>query len=354
MRFLPLLGSVLVLAMIAAAVWQIAETPGVIQEVQPTVAASPTSTEPIEVAVEPGQGPQEIGESLQDAGVIDSALQFRILVSLLGYDQMLQAGTYEFDPDTPTLQVVLRMRRGVISPHFVTVVEGWRLEQIADAIDGQGSITRQEFLEAAQPALYDFPFLEDLPRRASLVGYLFPATYYFRRSDTARDVISQMLEAFDARFTPELRREAQDAGLSVHQLLTIASIVEREARVAEERPIIAQVFRTRLRRGIPLEADPTVQYALAADPQIVQQYDYWKQKLTQADLEVDSPYNTYRVTGLPPGPIASPGLDAITAVIRPADTNYLYFVAKPNGSHAFAETLEEHLENVKRYREGGE
>ena len=124
---------------------------------------------------------------------------------------------------------------------------------------------------------------------------------------------------------------------------------EREAQVAEERPIIADVFLKRLRRGMPLEADPTVQYALGNDPASVTRHGYWKQELTEADLEVDSPYNTYRNTGLPPGPICNPGLDSIEAVVRPAQTNYLYFVARADGSHVFAETLEEHLRNIEQY-----
>jgi len=350
MRLLSSLGILLTLGMTAAAVWQITESPGTIEEIAPAARAVPRPGEPVRVSVQDGESPLEIGEALQRAGVIDSAVRFRILVSLLGHDRMLQAGEYEFDPDTPALEVVYRMRRGIISPQFVTVVEGWRLEQIADAADGQGQISSEAFLRAADPSRYDFDFLAGLPPDAGLEGYLFPTTYYFSRTDSARDLVSQMLAAFDERLTPDLRGEAEGAGLGLHTVLTLASIVEREARVPEERPIIAQVFLTRLRRGIPLEADPTVQYAVAADPTSVQEFGYWKQKLTEADLALDSPYNTYRVTGLPPGPIASPGLDAITAVIRPAGTNYLYFVAKPDGSHAFAETLEEHLQNVEKYR----
>jgi UPF0755 protein len=132
-------------------------------------------------------------------------------------------------------------------------------------------------------------------------------------------------------------------------VLTLASIVEREAQVPDERPIIAGVFLKRLRRGMPLEADPTVQYALGNDPASVARYGYWKQDLTQTDLEVDSPYNTYRNTGLPQGPICNPGLDSIQGVIEPAETDYLYFVARADGSHVFAETLEEHLSNIEQY-----
>lgn len=350
MRLLTSFGILLTLGMTAAAVWQITESPSAFDDIEPTARASPAPGEPVRVSVQDGQSPLEIGEALQSAMVIDSAVRFRILVSLLGYDRMLQAGEYEFDPNTPALEVVYRMRRGIISPQFVTVVEGWRLEQIADAVDAQGQISREEFLQAADLSLYDFDFLAGLPEGAGLEGYLFPTTYYFGQTDSARDLVSQMLTTFDERLTPDLRAEADEAGLSLHTVLTIASIVEREARLPEERPTIAQVFLTRLRRGIPLEADPTVQYALAADPATVEQFGYWKQELTEADLALDSPYNTYRATGLPPGPIASPGLEAITAVIRPDTTSFLYFVAKPDGSHAFAETLEEHLENVEKYR----
>ena len=367
-RLSPFIAVFLTLVMTGLAVWQITESPGAIPDVQPGVAPSPTQSEAIAVSVKPGQSPREIGEILEKRGVIDSAIQFRVLVALLGYDQMLQAGDYEFERGTPALQAVYRMRRGILSSRFVTVVEGWRLEQIAQALDDKALYPGYQFLEAAgcgypdrlrfrgddgrcaRAADYDFDFLKDLGPDQSLEGYLFPATYYFRRNETARDIVARMLEAFDQNVTPELRREAERAGLSLHEVVTIASIIEREAQVPSERPIMAQVFLKRLRLGIPLEADPTVQYAIAADAGSVRQYGYWKQELTRTDLEVDSPYNTYRSSGLPPGPIAGPGLDSITAVIRPAKTSYLYFVAKPDGSLAFAETLDEHLENVKKYR----
>jgi len=349
MRLLPYLAIFLALLMSALAVWQISESPGAIPDVRPTAVPSATPSAAIEVIVEPGQGPREIGETLERLGVIDSAIHFRVLVALLGYDRLLQAGDYEFDAGTTVLEAVYRIRRGVVSSRFVTVVEGWRLEQIADALDEKG-IPRQEFLAAARAGEYDFDFLQGLDPDQTVEGYLFPATYSFRRKDIARDIIQGMLQAFDENVTQELRQEAAGAGLSLHDVVTIASIVEREAQKAEERPIIAQVFLKRLRLGIPLEADPTVQYAIATDAASVRESGYWKRELTLADLEVDSPYNTYRVAGLPPGPIANPRLDSIVAVIRPAKTNYLYFVAKPDGSHAFAQTLEEHLENVRKYR----
>ena len=156
-----------------------------------------------------------------------------------------------------------------------------------------------------------------------------------------------MLQAFADNVTPYTQAGA-DAGLTVNEIVTLASIIEREAQVPSERPIMAQVFLSRLRQEIPLQADPTVQYAISADPQSVAAYGYWKQGLTVADLRSDSPYNTYEVAGLPPGPICNPGLDSILAVVNPADTNYLYFVAQADGSHLFAETFDEHLQNIEQ------
>ena len=354
MRFLPLLAVVLVLAMTAATVWTITGSPSMVDVVPPTPLATPPTAapEPVTVSVKKEQAVRDIGEMLEDQGVIDSAIQFRVLAELLGYEGKLQAGEYEFDPDTPALQVVYRMRRGIVSPLFVTVIEGWRLEEIADALDEQGVISRDDFLEAAVAGDFDldFEFLRRLGPATPLEGYLFPATYFYRRDDSAQDVIQQMLESMDGKFTQDLRSQALDRGLTMHGVLTLASIIEREAKVPEERPIMAQVFLKRLRLGIPLEADPTVQYAVAGDPESVAEFGYWKAQLTADDLEVDSPYNTYRVSGVPPTPIAAPRLASIMAVIEPADTNYLYFVAKPDGSHAFAETEEEHQSNIEEYR----
>ncbi len=353
MRLLAFLATVLVLGMIAATVWTITGSPSLVDEVPATPFATPPTPAPtpIIISVDEGKGVQEIGDMLEDEGVIESAIQFRVLVELLGYDRLLQAGEYEFDPSSPALNVVYRMRRGIVSSLFVTVIEGWRLEEIADALDEQGVISREEFLEAAVAGNFEFDFLRRLGPITPLEGYLFPATYFYRRDDTAEDVIQRMLEAMDENFTQQMRSQALDQGLTMHGVLTLASIIEREAQVPEERPIMAQVFLTRLRRGMLLEADPTAQYALAADPESVEEFGYWKAELTGEDLEVDSDYNTYRVGGLPPTPIAAPRLDSIMAVIEPADTNFLYFVATgdEDGSHAFAETLAEHLENVEEY-----
>ena len=336
--------------MVGIAIWQMQETPDdLLKGEPPPVGRTPSRSETVLVTVLQGESVRDVGERLEEEGVVASAILFRILVALEGYEGQLVAGDYEFEKGTPTVQVIDRLRKGITSPLVVTVREGVRAEEIADLMQSEGVVSRQAFLEAIADS-YDFAFLRNKPVGVNLEGYLFPDTYFFGRTTTVEDTVKQMLENFDSKFSEELRQEAANRGLSVHTVITVASIVEREAQVAEERPIIAGVFLRRLRLGIPLEADPTVQYAAANDPQSVAEYGYWKKELTQADLEVDSPYNTYRRMGLPPGPIGNPGLDSIVAVVRPAETSYLYFVAKPDGSHAFAETLEEHLANVELYR----
>ena len=350
MRRWTLAATVLAVAMTAVAVWQITEAPGSItEESQPSRSTASIPGLPVLVTIDPGDSPQAIGERLEKLGVIPSAAHFRILVSLLGYEQLLQAGQYEFERGTPTLEAVLRIREGRTSTRRVVLREGLRREEVAEILAQEDVVSAAEFLAAAQRS-YPYDFLADLPPGASLEGYLFPATYDFRHNMSGQEVVEAMLRAFGQNVTPGLRQEAREAGLTLHQVVTLASIVEREAQLAQERPIMAQVFLKRLRLGIPLEADPTVQYALAQDPDSVRRYGYWKQELTEADLAIDSPYNTYLNGDLPPGPIANPGLDAILAIIRPADTDYLYFVAKPDGSHAFAKTEEEHLKNVETYQ----
>jgi len=350
MRIVALGGTLAILAMVGIAIWQMRETPDdLLKGEPPPIASSPSSSQTVLLTILEGESVRDVGERLEKEGVVASAILFRIMVALEGYEGQLVAGDYELEKGMPTVQVIDRLHKGITSPLVVTVIEGMRAEEIADIMQREGVTSSQAFLEAIEGS-YDFAFLRNKPVSANLEGYLFPDTYFFGRTTTAEDAVKQMLENFDSKFSDELRQEATNAGLSLHTVVILASIVEREAQVAEERPIIAGVFLRRLRLGIPLEADPTVQYAVANNPESVAEYGYWKKDLTREDLEIDSPYNTYRSWGLPPRPIANPGLDSIVAVVRPAQTNYLYFVAKPDGSHSFAETLEEHLANVELYR----
>jgi UPF0755 protein len=349
----------LALAVIAAALaatsltaWVIAGTPGAALQDEPSIAALPTpsGSDVAIIEVAEGDGAGDIGRRLEEAGVIRSARLFDILVALMGVEDEMVAGHYEFNRAMPTLQVIGRLRRGVTMPLTVTVPEGLRSEEVALLMEREGIVSADGFQRALASGEHDFDFLLERPPGVGLEGYLFPATYGFSRGVSAEEAVQRMLAAFDAQVTPELRQAAQATGLSLHQAVTLASIVEREAAKADERPLIAGVFLNRLRLGMPLEADPTVQYALANDPGNVERFGFWKQGLTLGDLQVDSPYNTYVNGELPPGPICNPGLASLEAVAHPAQINYLYFVARDDGSHVFAETLEEHLRNVEQYQ----
>ena len=354
MRLLWVVVALMVGGLVAATLWQVSRSPEKVLRDTEVAATSyrvkgPAVTVPILV----GESPEEIGKRLEDAGVIDSSLHFRVLVSLLGYNRQLQAGDYELNRNMSTLAALRRIRDGIVSPLQVTIPEGLRREEVAAILEKASVVESSTFLRAAV-APYDFTFLDEVPSGASLEGYLFPATYFLRRDMDPREVVERFLQAFDQRLSPDLREEATGSGLSLHDIVTIASIVEREAVLAEERSIIAQVFLDRLRAGIRLDADPTVQYSVANDPRNVDRFGYWKEALTEEDLFLNSPYNTYQVNGLPPGPIANPGIASIEAVIRPAETNYLYFVAKGDGSHAFAETIDDHQLNVDIYQGRGQ
>ncbi len=329
----------------AVAVWLM---PGTILTSEPSQALGPTPASGYaDVSITSGETAAKIGQDLQSAGVIQSEVLFRDLVALMGLEDQLQAGDYEFDKGMTTLAVIDRIHNGVTAPLMVTIPEGLRVEEIAALLDAKGVVTKDDFMQAVA-ARHDEALVAG-DTSGTLDGYLFPATYGFSRSVTADQVIQQMLDAFNKQVVPVAQPELANVGLTLDQVLTLASIVEREAEKPEERPLIASVYINRLNAGMPLEADPTVQYALANDPQNVAAYGYWKTNLTDDDLKVDSPYNTYVNNGLPPGPIACPGLDSIKAVLHPAQTDYLYFVAKGDGSHVFAETLEEQQRNVQLY-----
>lgn len=335
------------MALAAVVAWVISSTPASILDEEPVapVRRAPEGTGVVTITVEEGDSAQDIGKRLEEEGVIQSSRLFRVLAAFTGVEHDLVAGEYEFDRGMATMQVITRLHRGLTAPLVVTIPEGLRKEEIADLLERKGIVSAQEFRDALSARVYDASFLDRLPSGAGLEGYLFPATYGFSRQVTGRDVVAEMLRAFDEQVVSAL--PAEDAiGLTVHQTVTLASIVEREAVVPAERPIIASVFLNRLQIGLPLQADPTVQYALGNDSASVEEFGYWKEGLTRADLAVDSPYNTYVTVGLPPGPIANPGLDSIQAVARPARTNYLFFVAQEDGSHVFAETLAEHIRNV--------
>lgn len=301
--------------------------------------------------VSSGATAREIASELERKHLIRSELAFRMLVNEGGIERTLVAGDYELSPSMSTQEIVRvlssgKVKRGVA----ITVVEGWRAEEIAARLEELGVAQGQEFLRlVADPYLAVPPQGLEIPP-SGWEGYLFPATYEWDSRRGVQGLVQSMLIEFDARVGAELRQAMEARGLSIHEALTIASIVEREAARDDERAVIASVYLNRLRQGMLLQADPTAQYAWASlNPENASARGYWM-PLALEDLTIDSPYNTYRVKGLPPGPICNPGIASIRAVSAPADTDFLYFVARGDGSHAFSRSAEEHAQNVRIYQ----
>ncbi|HLT17871.1 MAG TPA: endolytic transglycosylase MltG [Thermomicrobiales bacterium] len=304
---------------------------------------------PVEFVIEPSESLDSIGERLEEAGLIRSVTYFRLRVQFSGQDDDIVAGTHQLNTAMTTSQIIdtITSQENISVPETtVTFLEGWRIEQYAEELVDAGLIEEpEEFIEAANDPSWndEFGFLHSRPSGANLEGYLFPDTYRFRQDATPHDIIRTLLATFDERVNAELRASAEGLGMTIHQAMTLASIVEREAAVPSERPLIAAVYYNRYLIGMPLQADPTIQYVLG------QPGDWWP-VIEGVDLDVASPYNTYSSPGFPPGPICNPGLDSLRAAFSPPETNDLFFVARGDGTHAFAETAEEHQQNVERYQ----
>jgi UPF0755 protein len=294
---------------------------------------------PATLVVPQGASTDEIGHSLRDLRLLDHPFVFRALVLLRGASGRLRAGEYQIDGPVSLEQILDLLRRGEVVRHDVTFPEGKTLEDMADLAALRG-LDRDAFLRAAR----DPGLVRDLdPQARDLEGYLFPDTYDLPRSPSATAaLVERMVQRFRAVLEP-LRPRLARSGLSVRELVTLASIVELETARAEERPRIAAVFLNRLRQGMPLQTDPTVIYAL-------RKAGTWDGNIRKRDLDVESPYNTYRRAGLPPGPIASPGREALIAALEPAPVKDLYFVSRNDGSHQFSETLAEHERAVDRFQ----
>lgn len=313
----------------------------------PQLAARPAA-QTVTVRVESGIAAAEIARELGAAGVIADERGFNLLLELTGWGPELRAGRYEFETGTPALEVIRRLREGLTNERLFTVREGLRLEEIGELLEDQGIASGDDWEQALRGPRPE-AILTERPEGASLLGYLLPASYPLDARTTADDLVAAMIGALAEALSGELLAEAGASGYSLHELLALASIVEKEAAVPEEQPVIASVFLNRLELGMALQADPTVQFAAASSESGA---GGWWPEIFEADLERDSPYNSYLYPGLPPGPIANPGIGAIIAVIRPASTDNLYFVARCDGSerHDFAETLEQHIVNAARCR----
>ncbi len=299
----------------------------------------------IDLEVLPGESASAVVQRLEELGIVRQPLLLLAYLRYLGADRTIQAGNYNLSGGMTHRELARALQHASIPAIVFTVPEGWRSEQIAEALpEAQAPFSPEQFLAAARSGTLLPSLTAEIPDPAKLEGFLFPDTYHLTHESRPAHLVTAMLETFDRRVDLEMRTAFAQQGLSLYQAVTLASIVEREAVVTDERPLIASVFFNRLAQGIKLDADPTVQYALGQQPDGT----WWKPGLSFDDLQFDSPYNTYLYAGLPPSPIANPGLASLRAVAFPETSPYLYFRAACDGSgrHTFAETFDQHVLNA--------
>lgn len=289
------------------------------------------------VVIAEGATFQHVAGLLERERLIKSRSAFVLLGKAQAVDRKIRPGEYEFNPTMTPADILSKLLAGRVVLHSVTIPEGYTMVQIADVLAQRQITDRSEFLRLAK----DKSFIKSLGVSAeTLEGYLYPDTYRFPKPVAAREVLRTMVEQLNQVFTQEWQARAKEIHLTVHQVLTLASVIEKETGSGAERPQISSVFHNRLQKKIPLQSDPTVIYGLPD----------FDGNLHKKDLSNSSPYNTYRWAGLPPGPIANPGMQAIRATLYPASSPYLYFVSKNDGTHQFSATLIEHNKAVDKYQ----
>ncbi|HWP58929.1 MAG TPA: endolytic transglycosylase MltG [Candidatus Acidoferrales bacterium] len=291
------------------------------------------ATGPIEVRIEPGESFASVTHKLEKSGVISNRRLFSLAAVLTGRDKKIHWGLYRFDMPVAPREVLERMSQGRGVFRRVTIPEGLTVSQIAELLAQSGIVDRERFLrEAADPSLG--------MGGAGVEGYLFPDTYYFVPFASERDVLAALVDRFRKAFNSAMRQKAAELGLTPHEVVILASLIEKETAVESERPLVSAVFHNRLRLNIPLQSDPTVIYGMKN----------FSGNLRRQDLHSQTPHNTYVIRGLPPTPICNPGLSSLEAALNPAPVPYLYFVSKNDGSHVFSATLAEHNQAVKKYQ----
>jgi UPF0755 protein len=314
--------------------------------------ASPVggSSEPVKVVVPKGANAGQVGVKLRDQGLTRYTWVLPLMAKATGESGEIKAGEYLMSRNMSVKQMLEKLVKGDVAAVWVTIPEGYTVRQIADRLSERDLVNKQEFLAVARSSGKDYPKILDIHSQ-SLEGYLFPSTYLVPLQGNPRDIIAMMLDAFKTNVAMPLSEDfahvsadqSEESRLAaMHRVVIVASLIEREAKVAKDRPLVSAVIWNRLRIGMKLDIDATVQYALGEH----------RDRLFYRDLAVRSAYNTYINPGLPPGPIANPGIDSIKAALHPADVSYLYYVALPDGSHKFSRTLEEHNAAVRWIRKG--
>lgn len=301
-----------------------------------------TLSEPVTVTINPGLGSSQISEILYEAGLTNSSQIFRSYAKEKEIDNILRPGEYSFEGEVSLADIADALAKGGLEASKgikVTLPEGLTLPEIAAVLESKGIVEAAAFLEYTENAQLDFDYLPVIGSLNRLEGFLFPETYQMDPGWDEAKVTDLLLKQFDKIWKKEWQQRADELGMNTLEIITLASIIEREARVDTDRPLISGVFHNRLAIDMLLQSCATVQFVLGERKEI----------LTYADLEIESPYNTYKYKGLPPGPIACPGQLSIEAALYPEDSDYLFFVAKPDGSHHFSKTLAEHEAAKKKY-----
>lgn len=308
---------------------------------QANVPITPDAQETISVEIPKGSSTGQIASLLESEGLIKSTLAFKLKARLDGYDGKFQAGKYVLSPSMTMKAMMDSLLVGHSDTVRFTIPEGFDLKKITERLSEEGLIDVAVFQQELQNGVFQYTFMDQLPNGADrLEGYLFPETYEVYVDADEHEIIDKMLSQFDGLMQQEgFYQRAEELRIPLQDIVILASVIEREAVVPQDRPIISGVFYNRLMKGMPLQSCATIQYILGEQ----------KKKLSIADTKLESPYNTYLYTGLPPGPICSPGLDSIRAALYPAKTDYLYFLAKGDGSHVFSVTYDEFLNNKEKY-----
>ncbi len=301
--------------------------------------ADKSASAPVIINVRPGQSLTKTAAILAGEKLIKNAMKFVLVARIKGYDKRLKAGEYLLSASMTPLQLLEIMVKGAVKLYKLTIPEGYNLNQIAESVDTAKFGTKMDFIQAAT----DTTLVRQIGLEGeTFEGYLFPDTYFFPKEVTIERIISAMVKRFWSVFIPEWQARAIDLGLTVHQVVTLASIIEKETGAPFERPIISSVFHNRLKKKMRLESDPTVIYG-------IKNFDG---NLTRKHLTTPTPYNTYKISGLPSGPIANPGGASLAAALYPDDTKFVYFVSRKDRTHQFSTNLQQHNRAVRKYQLG--
>lgn len=303
----------------------------------------PVEHENVSLTIKPGTSLVKISETLEENGIITCGSCFRVYVLARGMAHKLRAGDYEFESGLNADQIIKKLLKGDFKTFNITIPEGWTVSQIAGFLPTLPFVENKNIGKDLRDISKDTQYLSGLNiawKINSLEGYLFPDTYKVYKLSDVKKLISQMVDEFNKKFTGKILEKAPNLNLTPAEIVILASIIEKETGVDEERPIIASVFYNRLKKGMPLQSDPTVIYGI----------EDFNGNLTKKDLEKPHPYNTYVIAGMPVGPICNPGKASLEAALNPAKTNYLFFVSKNDGSHKFSKTYAEHSKAVYEYQ----